>query len=288
MYCIFTDRNVPEREGNYEHIFPHALGGKNEFVVWSDKEYNSDIGSRVDGALANDFLIMFPRRDSGVRGYSNKPPEPRWRNVNMENYPHMLQVTWGKERISVWDARQRRELEEGEVLGNTIQAKLTISWGSDIQFVVKVALAGGYFIYGNDFVDAVDCNELRSMVSLDLKKARSNKEFMDKKITVCNRFHKDAEYTGLAGIYRALCEEFNRSLFIVTPSNESISFHVGVLGTYIGSINVPATTSQLPIDGEHDLGHTIILGPGSMERMSFRSFVEEFRQAFQTRTQNLG
>ncbi len=49
---------------------------------------------------------------------------------------------------------------------------------------------------------------------------------------------------------------------------------------FIGSINIPAKTSELPREGEHDLGHAIVLAPGEMARLSFRQLVEDFKVAF--------
>ncbi len=78
-----------------------------------------------------------------------------------------------------------------------------------------------------------------------------------------------------------MCELTSRSLFISVPTAcNTISFHVGIVGQYIGSINIPANTDVLPIDGEHDLGHALILGPGTMERMSYRELAIDFKTAF--------
>jgi hypothetical protein len=71
-----------------------------------------------------------------------------------------------------------------------------------------------------------------------------------------------------------------RSLFIAIPHNHSISFHVGIVGMYIGSMIVPAKTNELPLDGDHDLGHAIVLAPGAMERLSLRALVLDFQANF--------
>ena len=281
-YCIYTDRGVSKMEGSPDHIFPLSLGGKDEFVVWSDRQANSVIGSEVDGALANDPLVEFARRNSGVRGHSKKPPEPRWHHSKIDARP--IQVTWGKDKVSVWDAIQRRELDEIEFQGKEINSTINIGRHTCHRFVAKVALAGGYFVYGNNFRGAVNCNELRSLVFLDIEKVRREETLNNSEIMICDRFHSDSNLDSPTGIYRALCEGINRSLFIVVPTQTAISFHVGVLGVYIGSIIVSATTDRLPNYEEYDLGHAIVLGPGKLERLSFRMLVQEFKHTIQSKT----
>jgi hypothetical protein len=82
-----------------------------------------------------------------------------------------------------------------------------------------------------------------------------------------------------AVLYRALCEGTQRSLFIAIPHDNAISFHVGIVGKYVGSMIIPAKTDTLPIDGVHDLGHAVVLGPGEMDRLSFRELVVDFNAA---------
>lgn len=47
-YCIYTDCNVSETAGNYDHIVPLSLGGDDRFKVWSDASFNSTVGSKID------------------------------------------------------------------------------------------------------------------------------------------------------------------------------------------------------------------------------------------------
>ena len=144
------------------------------------------------------------------------------------------------------------------------------------RFLAKVALGGGYFIYGKDFTDSVNCNLLRSLVFLNIEEARKNKNLSPSGIRICDRFHPDSRSPSLGGIFRALCESIGRSVLIVVPHQESMAFHVGVAGVFLGSIIVPAKTDAFPIDDVHDLGHTIILGPGNIERCSLRTLCRNF------------
>ena len=104
MYCIYTDAEVPDSAGNYDHIIPLSLGGSDSFCVWSDRNFNSKVGSSIDGALANDALIVLARRDADARGHSGTEVLPTWKKTTLDGRP--VQVSWGDE-VKVWDARAK-------------------------------------------------------------------------------------------------------------------------------------------------------------------------------------
>jgi hypothetical protein len=191
-------------------------------------------------------------------------------------------VTWGKQKITIWDARANRNLEEVEVAGRKMTATFKIGKHTALRFIAKAALGGGYFVYGDVFRRAVNCNDLRELIFLDVEKLRQRGTLEHSGILVCDRFHADSLGSGGAVLYRALCEGMRRSLFIAIPHHQSIAFHVGIVGMYIGSMIVPADTNNFPSDGDHDLGHAIVLGPGQMERLSLRALVLDFQAAFGT------
>jgi hypothetical protein len=92
MYCIYTDTEVAEVDGNYDHIIPLSLGGDDGFCVWSDRQFNSKIGSKVDGTLTNDSLIMLARRDADARGHSGTEPLPVWKSPALRMIGTALQT----------------------------------------------------------------------------------------------------------------------------------------------------------------------------------------------------
>ena len=280
MYCIYTDSDVTQEEGNYDHIFSLALAGSNQFKVWSDGRANSVIGSHVEGVLSRDPLVQFALRNSGVRGHRKKKVVPRWKKVTMDGNP--IQVAWGMDEVQYWDAKQRRKMEKEEFAGKKFEATLDFKLDSSYRFVAKVALGGGYFLYGNHIREAIDCDILRSLIFSEFEVIKQEKALKDSGIRICDRFHPDSNIDAPGGLYRAICENIRRSIFISVPHQDAISFHVGVTGMFIGTIIVPAKTDRLPIDGEHDLGHAIILGPGSMQRLSFRKLAQDFKRAIES------
>ncbi|MGE0516336.1 MAG: hypothetical protein AB7O71_20530 [Hyphomicrobiaceae bacterium] len=98
-YCIYTVREVAVGDGNSDHIIRLSLGGLNGFETWCDAVYNSNIGSKVDGAIANDFLVM-ARWNADARGHSDKPPLPVWKRSTIAGKP--VQIKLGPEKIEGW------------------------------------------------------------------------------------------------------------------------------------------------------------------------------------------
>ena len=70
MRCIFC---LHERLGSKEHVFPLAIGGH----LTTDRvcsECNSMLGSRVDAALSDSYLVRMRRAELGLAGNSRRPP----------------------------------------------------------------------------------------------------------------------------------------------------------------------------------------------------------------------
>ena len=272
MYCIYTDQDVAEESGNLDHIIPLSLGGTNEFVIWSDKDYNSLVGSEVDGAINKDLLIAPHLMQSGVKGHSKKPTVPRWRKATIDGRP--AQATLTPTGFEFWDAIQRRNLTQDELAGQEITLTFNIGAFTAIRFLAKVILGGSYFIYGEPIKSVLDCDSLRKIIMLDVDSARKDEALLASDFKICDRFHRDVQPGGEAYLYRLACERLGRSVFIAIPHNDAVSFHVGITGSYIGSMICPADTAHMPLDGDHDLGHVVVLAPGAMERSSLREFMK--------------
>jgi hypothetical protein len=273
LYCIYTDTDVADADGNYDHIIPLSLGGNNGFCVWSDEEFNSKVGSKVDGAVANDALIMLARRDADARGHSKSEPVPVWKRTTFEGRP--VQISWGDE-VKVWDPRARAYLDPKDFQNKPMESRWIYNTYARSKFTAKVALGGGYFVFGDSFRSMTDCNELRRMVSAEnLSQFQTTLVANDPVL----KGHWPEKMIG----YRLMCEFKKRTTLIVLPMAPGIAFHLGVLGMYVGSIFCYGDVAKLsPPDGE-----VIVLGPGAMERVSLKAFGEEFQSFFQRTKQAL-
>lgn len=266
-YCIYTDVDVPNEAGNLDHIIPLSLGGSDQFTIWSDSRFNSDMGSQVDGRIANDPFIMLARRNADAKGHAKKSPVPVWKNSSLNGRP--VQLTLSSDKIEVWDARDRRTLDESEWAGNELKTTLKIERGPPLKFAAKVALAGAYFVYGDVFRNNFDCQELRAILNVDMRdheaveRASTSARLMD-------RWHPDARPGGDAASFRFMCEVTGRTTLIFVPHEDGLSVHIGVVGAYLASIILKGDGTGLPLGREHDLGHVLLMYPGDLERMSLR------------------
>ena len=71
IYCLYSNRELPESKTNREHIIPLSLGGVNGFEIAVDATLNSEIGTALDGALANELLFALRRTKYDARGHSS-------------------------------------------------------------------------------------------------------------------------------------------------------------------------------------------------------------------------
>jgi hypothetical protein len=253
-WCPYTDLELPEEAMNSEHIIPLSLGGSNQFCIPVEKEFNGKVGSTIDGALANDFLTLIRRREFDARGHSNTPPEVILKKSHLGDEKRPIQVTLrGKEDMLVWDAMIKRHLAPHEIGENKISSQFKINAHGRKRFLAKVALSAGYFIYGELFRSQVRHEELRALMNFSSKSKRE--DFSNFGLRGYDEFsptgEADKEQNELLGFF---CQIIKGSCVIagLGPSNVLIS--VGILGKWIGSLNVPAVTDSFPLDGDHDLG----------------------------------
>lgn len=258
-----------------EHIIPLSLGGSDQFCIPVERDFNTKVGSKIDGALANDFLTLMRRREFDARGHSNKTPEVVLKRSQLGDEKRPVQVTLrGKEDMLVWDAMTKRYLSPHEIAENQISSQFKLDRHDRTRFLAKVALSAGYFIYGELFRTHVRHHELRALMHFN--SASKREDFKNFGLRAYDEFSSarkaDVGQNELLGFF---CQFLNGSCVIagLGPSNVVIS--VGILGKWIGSLNVPAVTDSFPIEGEHDLGHVVALQNGKMVRLSYRQLAKQ-------------
>lgn len=277
MYCIYTDKEVPEAEGNLDHVIPLSLGGDNKFTIWADLKFNSTVGSEVDGAIANDPLVMFPRAAADARGHSGTEPVPKFKKSTFGGQP--AQVSFEKEAVKIWDAKSKSYLPQDKIEGQQVESQFKLDKTSAMRFVAKVALGGAYFMYGDVIRKAMDCDELRRLISLD-PETYNPEDFKNSKIKISDRFHPDVQTNNTVKMNKALTIFQRRTTLICVTFHGWLEFHVGVLGMFMGSLAVPTDTTDLPNDMElNDLGRVLLLGPGEFKQMSYRQLAVDYHRA---------
>lgn len=274
MYCIYTDSDVPQAEGNLDHIIPKSLGGCDEFTVWSDRDFNAKMGHEVDGAMANDPLMQIVRSRSSVRGHSGNDKPQTWKHADINGRPG--QMAWTQDGLRLWDSRNREYIDDDHEEIIPVKAKINIDTLAATRFVTKVALGGAHFFYGDVIRSAIDCDVLRKLTVLDAEEARLDQHLRSSGVSICDRVHPDGQ-AGEGAVYRAFCESIDRSIFISVPHDDGITFAVGLLGAFIGAIMIPGDGTAFPMDAQdHDLGRVALLAPGEMELVSYRELAVRF------------
>lgn len=254
IYCPYADRDIPISESSPEHIIPLALGGMNGFTIPVSKDFNSNVGSEIDGALANDFLVRSKRDKHGVKGHSKKHPENVFPNASNAETGEMLHVTFGQIRgLRLWDPKQKRDVTG---LGQKVNIGFKVDLDVAHRFVAKVALSAGYLVYGDHFRKHVKHEDFRKIMNhrptemgdlLKTIEAQYDDRFLEPQ-------------TDNQQILRALVTGFGpHSVVALIPNSRSLSVVVGVLGDYIGMLSVPADTKTFPNTGEYRQGQFFVL-----------------------------
>lgn len=262
-YCIYLDSLSDDM--STEHIFPMSLGGLDSFCIQADRKFNNNVGSRVDGAIANDFLMLFKRDRAAAKGHSGTHPEPIARRARLEDGTP-IQAIFSKTGLRLYDLKQKRYLTKGEGTRTIKVSGLKLDLDADIRFVAKVALAAGYYAYDDFFKNGVQHSQARMIVTA------KHLTDVNPSVRLYTRFQDPKELPDPSDyqLFKAAIELSGCSCVLMLPGKDCFGVVVGVLGEFMGMINIPANTTGFPNEGAYSLGHCIFLQEGKVKRMSFR------------------
>lgn len=270
IWCPYTDEELHPEEASREHIIPLSLGGMDGFEIPVDKEFNSKVGAKLDGTLANDFLVAMSRNAHDVRGHSKRRPVVVAKKSTDADTESPLQVTFDRTNgLKIWCPISK---EYVEAPGKKLNSQFRLDMDIDIRFVAKVALSAGYFAYGENFRRDVKHSELRLIMNNPLRDLGD--EIYSIETLADGRFSSDN--TDQLRIFRALCKAVAPASIVglvLRPRNFGV--FVGILGSYMGMVNVPATTDDFPYEDAYDLGHVICPQNGELVRVSFRRALQK-------------
>jgi hypothetical protein len=254
IYCPYTDRDIPLSESSPEHIIPLALGGMNGFTIPVSKDFNSRVGSEIDGVLANDFLVMSKRDKHGAKGHSKKHPENVFPNASNADTGEPLHITLGQVRgLRLWDPKQKRDVTgQGQKVNIGFKVDLDVTH----RFVAKVALSAGYLVYGDHFRKHVKHEDLRKI--MNQRPAEMGDVLKTIEAQYDDRFLEPESIN--QKILRMMMTGFGpHSVIALIPNSRSLSVVVAVLGDYIGMLSVPADTKTFPNTDEYRQGQFFVL-----------------------------
>ena len=282
IYCPYTDEDIPQSAASSEHIIPLSLGGVNGFELPVNRDYNRRIGSELDGKLAGEFLWALRRTKYDARGHSGKEP---WATSKVASYGvnhQPAQVHFhSKKGVRVWDVRKGKSISgRGSV---EINASLNIDL--PYRFVAKVALAAGYYVYGDLFRQHVDHPQLRDVMNIDpaqLDLSRSPTELGINHLTLrIDHYLLEApsDLDSEISLVRMFCSSIKGSVVILMPGYSCFGVAVGLLGQYLGMVNVPANTKSFPNAGDYSWGHAIAIVDGTLRTCSWKSALQQWVDA---------
>lgn len=260
IYCPYTDREILERAASSEHIIPLSLGGASSFNILVDQSFNSKVGTELDGALANEFLWGLERTKCDARGHSGKAPLVTIRNASYGMDSRQAEVRiHRKHGIAVWDVRDR----EYKTNPGLIRINTSLNVYLPCRFAAKVALAAGYYVYGNLFRKYVDHSQLRDVMSIDPAQLDLNKGITELGLDHLTILYDDylqeppSDSRSKVSVLREFCERIKGSVVVLTPGPDYLMVGVGLMGRYLAMVNVPAKTDLFPNTGRYHWGHVL-------------------------------
>ena len=271
IYCPYTDRDLSELETSSEHIIPLSLGGKNGLELPVDTAFNSKFGSELDGALANEFLFSLHRTKYDARGHSGKRPTATIKRATYGSDNRPAEASFHhKYGVQLWDA-QDREMKKG---AGSIHINTTLNIDLPVRFTAKVALAAGYFVYGDLFRNHVDHRQLRDVMRInpvDLDPNQSMRELGLEHLTLrIDTYLKEAPSDPESELLwlRLFCKAVKGSVIVLMPGEGCFGVAVGILGQYLAMVNVPANTGTFRNEGDYAWGHVVAVVDRKIKRCS--------------------
>jgi hypothetical protein len=279
-YCPYADQDYPDAETTREHIVPLSLGGVNGFEIAVHGKANSDIGSSIDAAMAEDFLVKTKRDRFDVRGHSGKEPVFVVKQAkNTDGLP--LQVALNKRSgLQVWSPRDSEFITDQRAA--KLELKFAVNIDTAMKFVAKVALSAGYFVYRELFRNNVKHSDFRAIMNFQSSHPNG---YEGVEARIDDRFNESPNAE--VQIFRALCKASEPySIVGFAHANNRFGIFVGVLGDYIGTIHVHAEMEGFPTHGEHQMGHLIQLQRPGFTRVSMKRALESFLKAIEAANTN--
>lgn len=258
QYCIYTNEYLCDDDMNVEHIIPLSLGGHDKFTISVGKKANSFLGSKVDGRLINELTMKLKQIHEGYNGHSKKS-KFRLKNCKSDGKP--INVTFKKGGMIVYDPINKKVLNESL----QIETKTQIELDTCVKFVSKVALATGYYIFGNLFIDHADHQTLRNIIfTKGVLEDHHDIKYYDRFSQPKEEDKQDLDFV------KFLFKNIKGSGVLFSFSDQSFIVHVGIGGDYIGMVNFKADIDRFPVrTDDFRLGHVIICDENGLYRDSY-------------------
>lgn len=251
---------------NDEHVIPRSLGGFRSTIIRSNKKLNSDIGSKIDAKISNDFIFLCARRDANAKGASKKPPTPivreaaAWqRGQSFEDLDrrYNLEIPSRGQPIKIYDRKT------GHFVGFDLSefgfvSEFRINSHDRARFVAKTFLGMGWRIFGNNFLSIKSLPSVRDLMGIKINSEITKIYYFDQ--FLINTDESDSHpYIKI----QHFIESSKCTRILLRRSDFYIEWTVCCLGKTVGTILVPDAERHLPLPMES--GEGILIEPTSHE-----------------------
>lgn len=276
-YCIYTNSLATEDELNDEHIFPLALGGSDNFTIRVSKLANTLANRELDEKLKSCPFLATNRKRHKARGHRGKSPSPPNTRITVGSDKSVAFKFNDNDLLDLYSHKRKKYLTSDDVARDGIKFSFAHERHLRLKFSAKVALASGYFVYGNTFVENAKIEDLRALMNYH-GKLHSEAAFENLNSTGWSWPDpvSNADST-MHSLFQSINDYFDCSfvLIITSATPNKILFVIGVLGQLTGIISLPASCSHFPKLNEYDLGHVVALKNNMVTRLSFRQCLHE-------------
>lgn len=280
-FCIYSNSHVTDSDANEEHIFPLTLGGSDEFTIKVSKLSNSRVNRELDERLKSSFFLAVNRKKYEARGHRNKIVAPPKAKINVGLDGSVVFKFDENDLLRLYSNKRRKLLDADDLKEEGVKFKIKEEILVGLKFTAKVALASGYFVYKDFFVDNAKISELRELMNYH---GELHDEAAFSSLTSTGWYWptpvRDEDHE-MHAMFQCINEMFNCSFVALITSlvQDKIIFVVGILGHLTGVISCPANWDAFPESGDYDLGHVVVLKNKELQRMSFRSCLQKLELA---------
>jgi len=257
-YCIYSGKHCSKDTLSLEHVFPKSLGGRASATIRVCRKLNNQFGTEIDGRLMKDAMIQFARMNSGTTGNSGKKPTAvlknaqAWKGGRPNPDSKMYTLTHEKgQTMKVFDPISRSYMPSNMINEYGFVIKdMNIEHAARFKFTVKTLLGLGWKYFRADILDAIDTNVLRKLLTQNITITTKGNEggisYVDPFLVKSGT----PQLTAIEEIQKRLIRD-KISTVLVREIEARLEWSVSVLGTYVGTIQIPLDKSLIKLSKEH-------------------------------------
>ena len=276
-FCIYSGFDVTDSPSSIEHIFPLTLGGSDAYTINVSKSANTLANKELDEKLKTCLFLAVKRKKHQAQGHRKTTISPPKTKITVGTDQSVVFKFDENNLLQLYSNRRKKIITSNEIKTEGAVFSIKQERILRLKFTAKVALAAGYFTYGNVFVENTKTEELRALMSY---MGARHDDYVFNSINSTGWYWPqpvgDSDAV-MHSIFQRMNDMFDSSFvaLITSAVPDKIIAVVGVLGHLTGVISCPANCDAFPKSGNHDLGHVAILRSGQLQTMSFRNCLQQ-------------